>query len=263
MSFRTLIADDEALARKRLRHLLSSEPEIDFVQECSNGEEAIAFLRDSPVDLVLLDIQMPGNTGFEVVQAVGPARMPHTVFVTAHDHYAVEAFAVHALDYLVKPIDEERLLTALRRAKRQIAAESALTMQDRLNGLLQTVGGSLRLNTYPERLLVPNGTEDIFVDVSQIEWIEAADDYVCLHVGGKSMMLRQTIRQLAESLDPKRFIRVHRSSVVNVSCVQKILRDGRTDGWLQLASGQRIRMSKTGWQSLLETMSLGIQELSS
>jgi two-component system LytT family response regulator len=254
MTLKTLIADDEALARKRLRQLLASDPAIDVIQECCNGEEAIASLKTSPVDLVFLDIQMPGNTGFEVIEAIGPARMPHTIFVTAHHNYAVQAFAVHALDYLVKPIDQDRLMEALGRVKRLRAAESALTMQNQLNGLLQTFEANRRPDAYPERLLVPNGAEDMFIAVSEIEWIEAADDYACLHVGGKVMMLRQTIRQLAENLDPKRFVRVHRSSIVNVSYVQKILREGRTDGWLQLSTGQRIRMSKTGWQSLLDAM---------
>lgn len=259
MILKTLIADDEALARKRLRQMLALESDIEVVQECANGEEAIDSLRSSSVDLVFLDIQMPGNTGFEVVQAIGPAHMPHTIFVTAHDSYAVQAFAVHALDYIVKPLDQARLVDALSRARRQIAAESALMMRSQLNGLLQTFGGGLRNSAYPERLLVPNGAEDAFVAINEIEWIEAADDYVCLHVAGKTMMLRQTIRQLGENLDPKQFVRVHRSSIVNVRYVQKILREGRTDGWLQLANGQRVRMSKTGWQSLLEAMAPSVQ----
>jgi two-component system LytT family response regulator len=195
---------------------------------------------------------MPGNTGFEVIEAIGSARMPMTVFVTAHNNYAVQAFDIHALDYLIKPLDEERLRVALAHVKKRIAADSALTVQTQLYGFLQNINGTgSRGRLFPERLLIPNGSEDSFVSVNDIEWIEAADDYACIHVGSKTMMLRQTIRQLAENLDSKKFIRVHRSAIVNIDYVRKILREGRTDGWLLLASGHRIKMSKSGWESLL------------
>jgi two-component system, LytTR family, response regulator len=252
MTLKTLLADDESLARKRLRQLLAIDPEIEIVDECCNGDEVIASLKANPIDLVFLDIQMPGNTGFEVIEAIGSARMPMTVFVTAHNNYAVQAFEIHALDYLIKPIDEGRLRVALAHAKKRIAADSALTVQTQLNGFLQNINGTgSRGRAFPERLLIPNGSEDSFVAVNDIEWIEAADDYACIHVGSKTMMLRQTIRQLAESLDSKKFIRVHRSAIVNIDYVRKILREGRTDGWLLLASGHRIKMSKSGWESLL------------
>jgi two-component system, LytTR family, response regulator len=252
MILKTLLADDESLARRRLRQLLTVDPDIDIVDECSNGDEVIASLKKTSVDLLFLDIQMPGNTGFEVIEAIGAARMPMTVFVTAHNNYAVDAFGVHALDYLVKPVDEERLRVTLVHVKKKMAAEAALTMQTQLNSFLQNikeVGSGGR--AYPERILIPNGSEDSLVAVNDIEWIEAADDYACIHVGSKTMMLRQTIRQLAESLDSKKFIRVHRSAIVNIDYVRKILREGRTDGWLLLASGHRIKMSKAGWEALL------------
>ena len=252
MTLKTLLADDESLARKRLRQLLAIDSEIEIVDECCNGDEVIASLKAKPIDLVFLDIQMPGNTGFEVIEVIGSARMPVTVFVTAHNNYAVQAFEVHALDYLIKPIDEERLRVALAHVKKRIAADSALTVQTQLNGFLQNINGTgSRGRLFPERLLIPNGSEDSFVSVNDIEWIEAADDYACIHVGSKTMMLRQTIRQLAENLDSKKFIRVHRSAIVNIDYVRKILREGRTDGWLLLASGHRIKMSKSGWESLL------------
>jgi two-component system, LytTR family, response regulator len=252
MTLKTLLADDESLARKRLRQLLAIDSEIEIVDECCNGDEVIASLKAKPIDLVFLDIQMPGNTGFEVIEMIGAARMPVTVFVTAHNNYAVQAFEVHAIDYLIKPIDEERLRVALAHVKKRIAADSALNVQTQLNGFLQNINGTgSRGRSFPERLLIPNGSEDSFVSVNDIEWIEAADDYACIHVGSKTMMLRQTIRQLAENLDSKKFIRVHRSSIVNIDYVRKILREGRTDGWLLLASGHRIKMSKSGWESLL------------
>ena len=252
MTLKTLIADDEPLARKRLRQLLATDPDIEIVEECRNGEEVVSALKSRAVDLVFLDIQMPGNTGFQVIEAVGVTHMPLTVFVTAYNAYAVQAFDVHALDYLIKPISPERLQTAIARVKERIAANSALTVQAQLGSLLQNLNkGEIKALEYAERLLVPNGNEDTFVSVREIEWIEAADDYACIHAEGKAFMLRETIKQLFSALDPKQFVRVHRSAIVNVSHVRKILRDGRTEGWLVLSSGQRIKMSKTGWQSLL------------
>ncbi len=252
MTLKTVVADDEPLARKRLRQLLTVDPEIEIVEECRNGEEVVSVLKSKSVDLLFLDIQMPGSTGFEVIEAVGVAQMPLTVFVTAYNDYAVKAFDVHALDYLIKPISPARLLTAVARVKERLAASSALSVQAQLNGLLQNINHSaLALQAYPERLLIPSGAEDTFVAVNEIEWIEAADDYACIHVGSRTYMLRETIRQLAASLDPKRFVRIHRSSIVNVNHVRKILREGRAEGWLLLSNGQRIKMSKVGWQSLL------------
>jgi two-component system LytT family response regulator len=178
--------------------------------------------------------------------------MPITVFVTAHNHYAVKAFEVHALDYLTKPVEPERLEAAVLRVKERIASQRALMTQDRLESMLAvlTQVGAQR-EEYPKRLLVPNGTKDSFISVDDIEWIEAADYYSCLHVGNKGLMLRQTIKQLAETLDPKKFVRVHRSSIVNIAHVREILREGRNEGWVLLSNGHRLKMSKAGWQNLL------------
>jgi two-component system LytT family response regulator len=252
MTLKTLIADDEPLACKRLRQLLAAHSDIEVVEECRNGNEVVSALKAKSIDLVFLDIQMPGNTGFEVIEAVGAMHMPPTVFVTAYNAYAVQAFEVHALDYLIKPISAERLQAAIAHIKERISANSALTVQAQLGSLLQNLGkDENQAPEYPSRLLVPNGNEDAFVAVRDIEWIEAADDYACIHTEGKTFMLRETIRQLSSGLDPKQFVRVHRSVIVNVNHVRKILRDGRTEGWLVLQSGQRIKMSKSGWQSLL------------
>jgi two-component system LytT family response regulator len=254
MILKALIADDEPLARKRLRQLLAVDPDIEIIEECRNGGEVVSVLKSKPVDLLFLDIQMPGSTGFEVIEAVGVTHMPLTVFVTAYNDYAVKAFEVHALDYLIKPINPDRLLTAVARVKERIAANSALAVKAQLNSFLQNIRQvDQAVPRHPDRILIPNGAEDTFVAVNEIEWVEAADDYACIHVGGRTFMLRETIRQLAASLDPKRFVRIHRSAIVNVSHVRKILREGRTEGWLLLSSGQRIKMSKLGWQNLLST----------
>jgi two-component system LytT family response regulator len=252
MTVKTLIADDEPLACRRLRQLLAADSDIEVVEECRNGDEVVSALKAKSIDLVFLDIQMPGNTGFEVIEAVGVMHMPLTVFVTAYNTYAVQAFEVHALDYLIKPISPERLQAAVAHVRKRIAANSALTVQAQLTSLLEHASAAHpKTPAYPERLLVPNGSEDTFVTINDIEWIEAGDDYAYIHVGSKTFMLRETIRQLAASLDPKRFVRIHRSAIVNVNHVRKILREGRTEGWLMLSNGKRIEMSRAGWQSLL------------
>lgn len=252
MKLRALIADDEPLARERLRYLLSGDEEIEIVGECRNGREVVAALRDLTVDLLFLDIQMPGRGGFEVIDQIGADRMPVTVFVTAHSHYAIQAFEVRALDYLTKPIEAERLRATVGRVKERVAANRALVTQEQLKSILASleVSGQFR-KEYPVRLLVPNGAKDSFVTVSDIDWIEAADYYACLHVGTKSFMLRETIKQLANTLDPGKFVRIHRSIIVNVAQVREIVREGHGEGAVILNNGQRLRMSKAGWHALV------------
>ncbi|MBT9332451.1 LytR/AlgR family response regulator transcription factor [Paracidobacterium acidisoli] len=252
MKLKTLIADDEPLARERLRFLLAGSEEIELAGECRNGREVVAALRESRIDLLFLDIQMPGRDGFDVFEQIGAANMPVTVFVTAHNQYAVQAFEVHALDYLTKPVEPERLQSALLRVREQIASRNALLTQERLRSVLAGLEKSSDApKEYPRRLLVPNGAKESFISVSEIEWIEAADYYSCLHVGARSLMLRETIRQLACTLDPKKFVRIHRSTIVNVDQVREIFREGRSEGSVVLLNGQRLKMSKTGWQNLL------------
>jgi two-component system LytT family response regulator len=252
MKLRALIADDEPLARERLRFLLSEDKDFELAGECRNGREVVAALKESRYDVLLLDIQMPGKGGFEIIEHIGAAHMPATIFVTAHNHYAVKAFEVHALDYLTKPVEPERLKAALVRVKERIASQAALMTQEQLKSMLAALNeGSVERQEYPRRLVIPNGTKDSFVNVDDIEWIEAADYYSCLHVGAKNLMFRETIKELANSLNPKKFVRVHRSAIVNIDHVREILREGRNEGWVLLANGHRLKMSKAGWQSLL------------
>ena len=256
MKLKTIIADDEPLARERLRYLLSSDDDVEVVEECRNGKEVIAAINEAKLDVLFLDIEMPARGGFEVVEQIGSANMPVTVFVTAHDQYAIQAFEVHALDYLTKPVEAERMRMTLARIKQRIASNAALVNQDRLKSVLASLenGSSLRTD-YPKRLLIHNGTKDSFVNVDEIEWIEAADYYSCLHVGAKSFMLRETIKHLAETLNPEKFVRVHRSIIVNVDQVREIFREGQTEGSLTLMNGQRLKMSKIGWKNLLAVSS--------
>jgi two-component system, LytTR family, response regulator len=254
MKLRTLIADDEPLARERLRMLLSQDEDVQIVSECRNGREVLAALKDSQIDLLFLDIEMPGRGGFGVIEQTGPARMPIVVFVTAQNHYAIRAFEVHALDYLTKPVEAERMRATLVHVKERLASQRALLTQEQLKAVLATADADMPpRQDYPIRLLVPDGTKDFFVNVNDIDWIEAADYYSCLHVGTRKLMLRETIKQLASTLDPSKFVRIHRSVIVNVARVSEIFREGRGEGAVILTDGQRVRMSRLGWQCLLET----------
>jgi two-component system, LytTR family, response regulator len=253
MRLKTLIADDEPLARERLRFLLSGDEEIEIAGECRNGREVVAALKERRIDVLFLDIQMPGRGGFEVFEQIGPANMPVTVFVTAHNQYAVQAFEVHALDYLTKPVEQGRLQAALAHIKERIASQAALLTQEQLKSVLACLENGNNLpKERPKRFLVHNGTKDLFVNVDDIEWIDAADYYSCLHVGAKNLMLRETIKQLAGTLDPRKFVRIHRSVIVNVEYLQEIIREGQNEGSVVLTNGQRLKMSKAGWQKLLE-----------
>lgn len=253
MRLRAIVADDEVLAREGLRLLLSEDSEIEIVAECANGRETIAALKMQQADVLFLDIQMPGIDGFEVIEQAGESHLPAIVFVTAHNEYAIKAFEVEALDYLTKPVELERLRQTLRRVKERVAADATPITQEQLKSTLAALAaGPMVQEKHPKRILVPNGAKDIFVTVDEIEWIEADSYYSCLHVGPKRYMLRETIKQLASTLDPKKFVRVHRSAIVNINHVREILRGGQNEGWLLLANGQRLKMSKTGWQSLLD-----------
>ena len=253
MTLRTLIADDEQLARERLRYLLANDTDVRVDAECRTGKEVIEKLKGSEFDVLFLDIQMPGRGGFDVIEQVGIENMPITVFVTAHTQYAIRAFEVSALDYLTKPVEVDRLRSTLARVRERMAARSALNSRERwMSAVLNLENLLISKTEYPSRLLVPNGTsKDSMVQVEDIDWIEAADYYACLHVGPKSYMLRETIKELATTLDPKTFVRIHRSVIVNVGRVSEILREGRSEGAVILSDGRRLRMSKVGWQNLL------------
>lgn len=256
MSLRTVIADDEPLARERLKLLLAADPEIKIVADCRNGNEVIATLKERQIDLLFLDIQMPGSSGFDVIEAIGLPNMPMTVFVTAHNEYAVEAFEVHALDYLVKPIERKRLEGALARVKERIRLEEAFAARQEISSVLTALRTVAGQDSYPQRLLAKNGNRGSVVCVSEIEWIEAADYYVCLHAGGKKHLLRESIKALEAKLNPAKFVRLHRSAIVNIDHVREIHRDGRAEGWVLLSTGERVRLNKKGWQKLVAMNSI-------
>jgi two-component system, LytTR family, response regulator len=251
MTLRTMIADDEPLARERLKMLLAADPDLEIVAECRNGSEAVKSLKAAKTDLLFLDIQMPGKDGFEVIEEIGPANMPITVFVTAHNEHAVNAFEVHALDYLVKPIERKRLEQTLSRVKERVQLEEAFAAREQISSAVEALKQMTSPPERPQRFLTRNGSTASVVSVSDIEWIEAADYYVCLHVGGKRHLLRESIRALETKLDPKKFIRLHRSAIVNLDHVREIHRDGQAEGWVLLSTGDRVRLNRNGWQRLV------------
>ena len=248
MTLRAVIVDDEPLARDLLGLLLAEYEDIQVVAKCQNGREAISYLQAEPVDLLFLDVQMPNIDGFDVVEQIGLRHLPPTIFVTAYHEHAVRAFDVHAVDYLTKPIDAERLRMALDRVREKIAARVALMTQEQLSAVLN----GLRNSTYLSRFLVKDGEKEMLVPVEKIDWIEAASYYCCLHTNGRRYMLRETITDLSNKLDPKRFARIHRSSIVNLDRIHEIYREGQGDGFIVLVGGQKLKMSKVGRQKLVE-----------
>jgi two-component system LytT family response regulator len=249
-SIRTLIADDEPLARERVRSLLADQPGISVVAEAHDGDQAVAQILEQQPDLVFLDVQMPKRTGFEVIQAVGADRMPAVVFVTAYDQYAIKAFDVHAVDYLLKPFDRERFEGAVDRARRHFDAESGGALKSQLMRLVQ----ELQPQSTPrqERLIVKTGGRLFFLRTDEVDWIEAAGNYVRLHVGKDAHLLRETMNSIEARLDPKIFLRIHRSRIVNMDRVKElhpwfngdyavILRDGTK---LMLSRGYRDKLQE-------------------
>jgi two-component system LytT family response regulator len=253
MSLQTVIVDDEPLALDLLKLLLADHKDIEIVAQCQNGQEAISWLQSKPVDLLFLDVQMPELGGFDVVEQVGLRHLPPTIFVTAYHEHAVRAFDIHAIDYLTKPIEPERLGTALERARRKIAAETALMTQEQLTAMLNGLRASAgELKSYVSRLLVKDGEKEIFLAAEKIDWIEAADYYCCLHTRGRTYMLRESIADLSNRLDPRQFVRIHRSSVVNLDQIREIYREGQTEGTVVLIDGKKLRMSRAGRQKLTD-----------
>jgi len=253
MSLRTVIADDEPLARELLGLLLAKHEDIRIVAECKNGQQAIDYLQSHPVDLLFLDVQMPKISGFDVVERVGVRQLPPTVFVTAYHEHAVRAFDIHAVDYLTKPVDPKRMQTALERVREKIAAKTALITQEQLTVVLNELrSASADAKPYPSRFLVKDGEKEILLPAKKIEWIEAAEYYSCLHVKGRTYMLRETITDLGNKLDPRRFARIHRSSIVNLDQIREIYREGLTEGSLVLLDGRKLKVSRSGRQKLTE-----------
>jgi len=216
MPIRTLIVDDEPLARRRLRAFLRPEPDIEIAGECGNGEEAVAAIRKLRPDLVFLDIQMPGMDGFAVLAALDARHMPLIVFVTAHDQYAVQAFEQRALDYLLKPFGKKRFQDAVSRARERLAGPEAGDFRERVAGLLRAVAGP------KTHLVVKTAGRAVLLQTARIEWLEAEGDYVRIHAGREVCLTLQTMNRIETELGSGRFVRIHRSTIVNVECIKEI-----------------------------------------
>jgi len=240
---RTLLVDDEEPARSRLRHLLASERDVEIVGEAENGAQAMQQIAALAPDLVFLDIQMPGMDGFDIVRAVGSGRMPYVIFVTAYDHYALRAFEVHALDYLLKPFDKSRFQEALDRAV--LAVESGGGAKAFEDGLRRLVGSLEKKSPYPEWFVVRTADRATPIKADCIDWIEAADNYVVLHVGGDEFIMRETLSRIETLLDPRKFIRVHRSRIVAARAVKEIQPWFHGDSLLVLKDGSKVPLSRT------------------
>src|SRR5438132_3415854 len=216
---RTLIVDDESLARERIRDMLASDRTIEIVGECSNGQEAIEAIQLHSPDLVSLYVEMPVTDGFAVLEALPSDRIPAVIFVTAYDQYAVRAFEVYALDYLLKPFDQERFEKALKRARDYLASERTDALSERI---LRAIEDIKTRPVHLERLVIKMNGHVFFMKAEEIDWLEAEGNYVRLHSGKESYLLRDTISALESQLDPKRFIRVHRSAIVNVDRISEL-----------------------------------------
>ena len=248
---RTLIVDDEPLCRERLRTLLEGDADVAVVGECGDGAEAVAALREGGCDLVFLDVQMPILDGLEVVEAVGPGRMPTVVFVTAYDRYALRAFEVQALDYLLKPFDRERFDKALARAKAHVRRDRSAEASRQLLDLLKEARPGPR---HLERLVIKSGGRIFFLKAEEIDWIEAAGNYLRLHAAGETHLLRETMNALEERLDPARFLRIHRSTMVNIERVKEIQPLFHGDYVVLLRDGTELTLSRTYRQRVQEVL---------
>jgi len=238
---RVVVADDEPLARERLRMLLSSEPWLELVAECQNGIEAIDAIQGLAPDLVFLDVQMPGATGFEVIEAVGAENMPPVVFVTAYDQYALKAFDVRALDYLLKPFDRERFQQALSRARQRVGNSGPGELERRLLALMQ----DLKQTPHRvDRFVVKSGGRVYFVRAEEIDWIESAGNYVKLHVGAETHLLRETMTAIEAQLDPEAFFRIHRCHIVNIERVRELQPSFNGEYVVFLKNGARLTLSR-------------------
>jgi two-component system LytT family response regulator len=217
-AIRTLIVDDEKLARRRVREILLADREIEVVGEPANGPEAIQAVRQSNPDLMFLDIQMPGMDGFEVLNALRAERLPMVVFITAYDQYALRAFEASAVDYILKPFDRARFERAVQQAKIRIRQERQTDLTRRLLTLIE----NLKQPDYPERIAVKEGGRIIYVKTESIEWVEAEGNYVRIHAGKAGHLMLGTISSLEAQLDPRKFRRIHRGTIVNIDCIQEL-----------------------------------------
>jgi len=255
---KTLIVDDEALARRGLKHRLQQAGDVLIIGEAKNGREALAMIREHQPDLVFLDIQMPGMSGFDVVRELGSGEVPAIVFVTAFDEFAIKAFEANAVDYILKPIEDARLQAALQRVRERHSARRARKDRLSLLKLVSEIAGTAitsledisskgikALKKEPSRLAIKDAGKTTWVLQEDIEWIDAAGDYMCVHVGGQTLIMRKTMKELDQELDTTILQRIHRSTIVNVKQVKEMQSHINGEYFLTLKSGNVVKLSRT------------------
>jgi two-component system LytT family response regulator len=247
MPWTLLIVDDEPLAREGLRMLLAEDPDVEAIHEAKDGREAVAALRRTRPDLVFLDVQMPEMDGFAVVREIGAERMPAVVFVTAHDRFALQAFEVNAVDYLLKPVTRERFAQAFARAKARLQAQPVEEASRQILSLLETLASPSR---HVKRLAVRTAGKTTFVEIDDVDWIEAAENYVKLHVGRAAHLLHVAMNTLEKSLDPEIFLRIHRSIIVNVGRIRELEPSLHGEYVVTLPHDVRVRSGRTYHEKL-------------
>lgn len=254
---RVVIVDDEPLARERIRHLLDEQESALVVGVAGNGNEAIATIRDSNPDVVFLDMQMPGPTGLDVVREIGPGLMPVTVFVTAHDEFAVQAFELAAADYLLKPFSDERFEEAFRRARERVEMDDVSVLREQLRMVLEAggrVAGQPGGSRYLKRVAVQSRGRMRVVPVQEIDHIVANGVYVELHAGREVHLMRAALSTLEEHLDPEQFFRIHRSAMVKLDEVEALIREGGGSCLVQLRSGTKLPVGRSRREELEERL---------
>lgn len=251
---KAIVVDDESLARRGLALRLEKNPQVEVIAECANGREALQAISAHSPDLVFLDIQMPGMDGFDVVCELQSDAMPLIIFVTAFDRYAIDAFKVHAVDYVLKPIDDERLAEAIDHAVERhtlqclVSKEDLIALvsgRDEASAAKELVARDASQPHWPERLTIKDGTQFQFVKIADIQWIDAAGDYMCVHADGKTHIMRTTMKRLESSLNPEIFIRVHRSSMVNANSIVSAASHLNGEYVLTLKGGAQLKVSRS------------------
>lgn len=242
MTVRVLVVDDEPLARRGVTRRLSAHTDMQVIGEAGDGEAALSAILDTTPDLVFMDVQMPGMGGLEALGVLSPRERPMTIFLTAYDQFALRAFEVHALDYLLKPIDDERFAEALDRARETLATRRD---RDLSSGLQALLTAQRNTPSHASRFAVRIGHRVAFIAAADVDWIEAMGDYAGLHVGGKVHLLRERLHQLARRLDPAQFMRIHRSTIVRVDRIAEMEVLSNRDSLLRLRDGTPLRASRT------------------
>jgi two-component system, LytTR family, response regulator len=250
-SIRAVIADDEALARKFIRRMLKDDHDVEIVGECANGKEAVAMIRKQNPDLVFLDVQMPEMDGFAVLEAIGFERLPEIIFTTAYEQYAIRAFELHALDYLLKPFDQGRFKEAIKHAKERFRSVRQNDGRVQISALLESIKSTPQ---YLDRLVIKAGGRITFLNTCEINWIEADDKYVHLHTSKVNPMVRQTLTAMETQLDPNKFRRVHRSAIVNVERIKELQPLFSGEHSIVLHDGTKLTLSRNYKDKLFELL---------